>query len=124
MNTDTRDPKTYDILGAAMEVHNGLGHGFLEAVYQSALAVEFATRKIPYRREAPMDIIYRGKPLDVKYRVDFLCFDSVLVELKAISGLASRDEGQVINYLTATGLRRALLINFGLPKLEYKRLAY
>jgi len=124
MSTDERDPQTYALIGAAMEVHRALGHGFLEAVYQAALAAELSARNIPFKRETPFKIIYRGLPLPVNYRADFLCFDSIVVELKAAAGLAHTDEAQVVNYLKASGNRKALLLNFGAPRLEYKRVIW
>jgi len=107
-----------------MEVHHQLGHGFLEAVYQEALAIEFANRGIPFQREVPLPIFYKGVRLQCGYRADFLCFDEVVVELKAIGQLTGVDEAQAINELKATKLNRALLINFGAPSLEYKRLVF
>jgi GxxExxY protein len=116
-----RDPETFAIIGAAMEVHWELGHGFLEAVYQEALAVEMTARQIPFQREVPLAVLYKGRPLATSYRADFVCYENVLVELKAISQLTGADEAQVINEMKATGMQRALLINFGAPSLEYKR---
>jgi GxxExxY protein len=117
-----RDPETYRILGCAFAVHSQLGSGFLESVYQEALAIEFEIGGIPFRREAPITVLYRDRPLVSQYRADFLCYDGVIVELKAVSRLDTCHEAQVIHYLKATGMQRALLLNFGAPRLEYKRL--
>jgi len=119
-----KDPQTHAILGAAMEAHRQLGHGFLEAVYQAALAIEFVDREIEFRAEVALPLRYKGKLLTCSYRADFICFESVLVETKAIAQLTSADRGQVINALRATGLSRALLINFGTPSLQYERLVF
>ena len=128
MNADlrkpTRDPETYAIIGAAMEVHRLLGHGFLEAVYQEALALELTARMIPFEREVEIPIFFKDQRLRCSYRADFICYERVVVELKAISQLSGADEAQTINELKATGLNRALLINFGMPGLEYKRLVF
>ena len=117
-----RDPQTYEIIGAAMEVHNLLGCGFHEPVYQEALAREFALRGIPFRREVELAIKYKGEPLAVTYKPDFICYDSVLVELKALDNVSGKEQAQVINYLKATAIERALLFNFGTIHLEYHRL--
>ncbi len=119
---DQWDAQTYAIIGAAMEVHRTLGHGFLEAVYQEAMGVELEVRGVPFLREHLIPITYKGRLLGMPYRADFLCFDSVIVELKALSVLSGPDEAQVIHYLKATGRNRALLLNFGAPQLEYRRL--
>ena len=128
METDStrtdRDPKTYAIIGAAMEVHRELGHGFLEAVYQEALAIEFTKRGIPFEREVELAIRYKDQILTTKYRADFLCHASVVVETKALAQLTGADQGQVINELKASGMEVGLLINFSAPSLEYRRMVF
>jgi GxxExxY protein len=119
-----RDPQTYAIMGAAFEVHNQLGAGFLESTYQDALEVEFIQRQIPYSREQALSVLYKGTLLPTIYRADFVCFNEVLVELKALKHLSVVEEAQVIHYLKATGLKRALLLNFGTPRLTQKRLVF
>lgn len=118
---NNRDPRTYAIIGAAMEVHRQLGCGFLEAVYQAALAIELEARAIPFQKETELPVFYKGQRLACDYRADFVCFESVIVELKAVSELTGVHEAQVINYLKATGLEVGLLINFGAESLGYKR---
>jgi len=124
ISADKQDPQTYAIIGAAMEVHRKLGCGYLEAVYQEALAVEFSKREIPFLRENELSIFYKGTKLQTSYRADFICFESIIVELKAITTLGGNEESQVINYLKASGFKRSLLINFGGPRLEYKRMVF
>lgn len=119
-----RDPLTFAIIGAAMTVHRTLGHGFLEAVYQEALEQELIASRIPYKRESPIQIHYRGRPLQTNYRADFICYGLILVELKAIQSLTGMEESQVINYLKATGLEKAILFNFGTPSMEFRRLIF
>lgn len=119
---DERDPETYRIIGAAIEVHRTLGTGFLEPVYQQALALEFGEREIPFVREYGLDIEYKGRILDCRYRADFICFERVIVELKAINHLTTQDDAQVLNYLRATRFNRALILNFGQTRLQHRRL--
>lgn len=118
------DSQTYAIIGAAMNVHRELGCGFLEAVYQEALEQEFQLQKTPYHREMRLPIFYKGKQLNTFYQADFVCFDSIIVELKALRELSGIEESQVINYLKASGLNRALLFNFGAKSLQYKRIVF
>ncbi|MEM8860687.1 MAG: GxxExxY protein [Chloroflexota bacterium] len=116
-----RDPRTYAIIGAAMEVHRQLGHGFLEKVYQEALAIEFDLRGIPFKREIELPIFYKNTKLATHYRADFLCFDNIIVELKALSKISGAETSQVLNYLKATNCKIGLLLNFGTPSLKYDR---
>jgi GxxExxY protein len=115
------DSQTYDIIGAAIEVHRELGCGFLEAVYQEALKEELSSRAIPYRAEVEMPIFYKSKRLKTSYRADFICNESVIVELKAISKVGDIETAQVLNYLRAGRIERGLLFNFGAKSLEHRR---
>lgn len=120
----TPDQQTYSIIGAAMEAHRQLGRGFLEPVYQEALELEFQEREIPFVREVELPIFYKGQRLALRYRADFICFDQILVELKAMSRLSDRESSQVINYLSASQLHRGLLLNFGSGSLQFRRLVW
>jgi len=113
IDTDMKDPQTHTIIGAAMEVHRQLGPGFLEAVYQEALALEFTARSIAFVPEVELPVFYKGQRLACSYRADFVCYDSVIAELKALQSLTGIEKAQVLNYLKATRLERGLLLNFG-----------
>lgn len=105
--------QSYAINGAAMNVYNALGHGFLEVVYQEALELEFIKRGIPYEREKELKIFYEGKELRQTYKADFVCYGDIIVELKAVAHLDDSHRSQVFNYLKATGFKLGLLYNFG-----------
>lgn len=116
--------EVYAIVGAAMEVHSVLGNGFLEAVYQSAFKLELFSRKIPFEVEKELPVFYKNQRLEICYRADVICYGKIIVELKALDKLTSKEESQLLNYLSATGLRVGVLINFGSRgKLEWKRFA-
>lgn len=115
--------ETYKIVGACMEVHRTLGCGFLEPVYQDAIALEFKNCGIPYEREKEFPITYKGVPLPRTYKVDFLCYGHIIVEIKALSQTTGDHTAQVLNYLKASNLKVGLLINFGTPSLQHQRFA-
>jgi GxxExxY protein len=115
------DPETYAIIGAAMEVHRVLGCGYLEAVYRAALSSELRARCIPFSAEVTLPIHYKSERLPLHYRVDFVCYESILVEVKAATALGAADHAQTINYLRASDRRRALIFNFGAVSLQHKR---
>ena len=115
------DPRTYAIIGAAMEVHKHLGCGFLEAVYQEAMELEMIERSIPFESQVQLPIQYKGRLLQTFYRADVIGYGSVIVELKALGQIGGIEEAQIINYLKATGYETGLILNFGRTSLEYKR---
>ena len=114
--------ESFKIIGACMEVHKELGCGFLEAVYQEALELEFVRSGIPFQREKVLKISYKGTELQKEYIADFICYDKIIVETKAVDALSPLHEAQVINYLKATGLKLGLLVNFGEESLQFERL--
>jgi GxxExxY protein len=110
------------IVGAAMEVYNQLGNGFLEGVYQEALVMEFGLRGIPFQAQALLHITYKGRVLEHQYVPDFVVYDQIIIELKAIKAIGANEEAQLLNYLKASGLRVGLLLNFGAERrLEWSR---
>jgi GxxExxY protein len=119
-----KDQNTYKIIGAAMEVHKELGCGFLEAVYHEALTAEFYDQGIPFKSQPIVNIHYKGRPLTKTYVPDFICYDDVIVEIKALQNLTGLEESQMINYLKAAKIEIGLLLNFGSKSLEYKRFVY
>ncbi len=123
-SADLRDPQAYAIIGAAMEIHRQLGHGFLEAVYREAAVIELPLHQIPFEREMSLPIQNRDITLPIHDRSDFICFSDIIVEFKALTQLTSIEEAQLLNYLKATGFRRSLLINFGSSSLQYKRMVW
>ncbi len=113
----------YRILGACFEVYKQMGCGFLEAVYQECLEIEFGLQSIPFTSQPPLPLAYRQRPLKQKYVPDFICFDKIIVELKAVSDLTDDHRAQVINYLKATGFQVAYLVNFAhYPQVQHERL--
>ena len=131
MNANTHEYKNkilfkdevYKIVGAAFEVSNTLGCGFLEAVYQEALEMEFQDNQIPFESQKRINITYKGNVLDKEYIADFVCYENIIIEIKAIKKTTEIEEAQLINYLKATQMPVGLIINFGGTKLEWKRYA-
>ncbi len=114
--------ESFNIIGAAMEVHKVVGCGFTEPLYQDALEEELRLRDIPFEREKTYHFTYKGKRLDKIFRPDFVCYNKVIVELKTVTDFTDEHYAQVYNYLKATGMGLGLLINFGKKSLEYKRI--
>lgn len=115
------DPQIPQIIGAAMKVHRELGCGFLENVNQYALAVELEMQGVPFEKEVELAVYYSDVKPGCTYRGDVVCFNNVLVEWKALAKFSATEESQVLNYLKASNLEKALLINFGTKSLEFKR---
>lgn len=114
--------ESYAIVGACMKVHRALGPGFLEAVYEEVVEKEFMVQNIPYKRQVQLNLYYEGVQLSKHYRADFVCYDSIIVELKAVTQIPSVFYAQLQNYLKCTNMELGLLINFGTPSLTYKRI--
>ena len=113
--------EVFAIVGAALEVHNALGCGFLEPVYQEALEIEFDFRKIPYDRQKQLPINYKDHQLKKVYMADFVVYEQIVVEIKALNNLSSLEESQLLNYLKAGNYKVGVLINFGSESLQWKR---
>ena len=114
--------ESYKIIGICMNIHSTLGNGFLEAVYCEVLEKEFIKNNIPYQREVKLDLFFNGEKLDKKYKADFICFDNIILEIKAVSFIHENFTKQTLNYLKATDKKLGLLINFGEKSLKYKRI--
>ena len=118
------DPQSYAVIGAAMEVHTVMGHRFLELAYHRALRMELADRDIPCVSEVQIPLAYKDRDLGVTWRADMLCFDDLLVELKAIPCLGRQERAQLRHYLVSGGVERGLLLNFGANSLEFERVTH
>ncbi len=116
--------ESYEIQGAIFEVYREMGCGFLEAVYQECLEKEFARKRIPFASQPELQLAYKGDPLKQIYKPDFICYEKIIVEIKAVKDIAPEHKAQVINYLKATNIKLGLLVNFGTyPKASIVRLA-
>ena len=114
--------ESYRIMGACFEVYKEKGCGFLEAVYQECLEYELVLQGIPFVPQPELPLLYKGRPLQQRYKPDFICFGSIIIELKAVKALADEHRAQILNYLKATGYRLGILVNFGHhPKVESER---
>ena len=113
--------EAYEIIGAAMEVHNTLGQGFLESVYQEAMEIELSKRNIPFESQSKIQIQYKDIALEHYFVADFVCYDKIIVELKSVSTILPEHEAQIINYLRATGFKLGILLNFNEESLFFKR---
>ena len=115
--------ETYSILGACFEVYKEKGCGFVEPVYQEFLAIDLELQRIPFQAQVQLKLFYKGKSLEQIYKPDFVCFDKIIVEIKAVTQLTDEHRAQIHNYLKATGFRVGSLVNFGhYPKVEYERI--
>jgi GxxExxY protein len=120
--SQARDPQTYAIIGAAMEVHREVGRGFLESAYCEGMELEMVDRA--FAPQVSLEIRYKGRVLRCKYRADFICFGNVIVEIKALGQITGVERAQLINYLKATGFRVGLILNFGADSLQFERVVF
>jgi GxxExxY protein len=116
------DTEIKEVVAAAMAVYNELGHGYVVGIYRDALAIECDERNIPYGRDIPITVHYRGHDLDSGYTADFVCCEDILIVVKVVEALDKPDDMELINHLKATGYRRGLMLNFGLKRLEFRRI--
>lgn len=117
--------ESFEIMGACFEVYKEKGSGFVESVYQECLEIELGLKNIPFKAQVELALNYKGRPLKSKFKPDFICHDKIVLEIKAVSGLTDEHRAQVQNYLRVTGMKLALLVNFGhYPKVEYERIAF
>lgn len=115
--------ESYKVMGACFEVYKEKGCGFVEPVYQECLVIEFEIQDIPNFEQRELDLNYKGRPLKQKYKPDFICFEQVILEIKALKAMCYEHRAQVHNYLKATGHKLGLLVNFGhYPKVEWERI--
>jgi GxxExxY protein len=116
--------ESYQIMGACFEVYKNMGRGFLEPVYQECLEVELTERGIPFSPRRKLPIAYKGRTLEKTYEADFICYDKIIIEVKAVTQLANEHRAQLFNYLKATGMKLGILVNFGSQhQLEHERIA-
>lgn len=105
-----------------MKVHTSLGDGFLEAVYEEALEIEFQRQEIPFKKQVKLELFYDNQKLNKQYRADFICYNSIILEIKAVTQMPIAFSAQLKNYLNCTNMELGMLINFGTPSLTYKRI--
>lgn len=116
--------ESYAIMGACFEVYRDKGCGFNEAVFQECLEIELELREIPFHAQVELPVTYKGRPLRARFKADFICYEKIIVEIKAVGALVDEHRSQVLGYLAATGLGLGLLVNFGrYPKVEHERFA-
>ena len=114
--------ESFAIIGACMKVHRALGAGFLEAVYEEAVEREFQNLKIPFERQVKLSLYYDNELMKKQYRADFICYDEIIVEIKAVALIPTAFYSQLQNYLKCTNMELGMLINFGTSSLTYKRM--
>lgn len=123
MNDIYYKEESYKIMGACFEVYKEMGPGFLEAVYQECLGLEFGNRGIPFIEKPILELYFKGQKLEKTYEPDFICYEGIIIELKALNMLMQKHKAQALNYLKATNMKLAILVNFGgYPKVEYERI--